>query len=512
MNAFTSPVYTDTYTSSYAGPTVLEGYMKKKRNKDKQLSSEKTADKFFRISFEEKMLYYKPNRNMKGWRRQIAFESFLKFFANVDKEDKKICDWQYGFQLMTRDNKYVFFCKEEEEHYQWVRMLGFIIHKKDLGSFDNYKKKFRLAVQAVQKEKEKPALLVRSTSIIKPYENGIIYADKVENSFINNNNEVEINVNEKDNVMHINVRKSKIGNSGLGLFKGNEKGIEKVDRIGDISNILPKSPPPERKSAYNEVHYKYKLDNKETNVKEKNIFVNNLNQIPETKTVKDNDLDFDDFLADIVTDKRLTNNLTSYKNKKENLNDTFEIGNLLNYMQTQPKEKNQPSSNNFNKPYTYNNSPTRVPNFSDNKYKYTGLVPPQHETKTVKKPEVTIKSLLNDGGSLHIKKDLYGEKIQIENLHCGIDDMSEVNIDKKNSWVGHLPIKSLNKIGFKEEQDKSMVRNFINPFKKKKNQFEIGNTKVSVKSGDKMLDVDKSIIGGDDDNSWVLNFKIKEQR
>jgi hypothetical protein len=533
MNAFTSPIYKDAYASTYEGPTVLEGYMKKKRNKDKQLISEKTSDKYFRLSFEDRKLCYKPNKTQRDWRRELPFESFLKFFATLDKEDKQLCDFPYGVQIMTKDNKkYVFFCKEEEEHYKWVRMLGFIIHKKDIGSFDNYKKKFSQAVQSVKKDNLNKPVLIRSTSIMRPYDNGIIYADQKDNSFINNN-EIEINVNEQENVVQINFRKSKVGNSILGPLMKENTPDNKNNRLADISNILPKSSPHEfRQPTYNEVQIKYKVgENKDSfrdlsnNLQDKKNFnnFNNLYTIPEyedqPKKVKESDMDFDQFLENIGNDKRLTSTLNPYKNKKD-LNETLEIGKLLNIMD--PKENNFGQSGvNLNRTNNnMNNSQSKSPikvtsnnNENFNKYRYPNKGTTQNNlNKNATQPQqgLSIKDLLSEGSNMHIKKDLYGEKIQIENLHCGIDDMSEVNIDKKNSWIGHLPIKSINKIGFKEEEEKNIVKNF--PFRKKKNQTENVIGKVQVKSGDKLLDVDRSIIGGEDDNSWVLNFRIKEQR
>jgi hypothetical protein len=307
----------------------------------------------------------------------------------------------------------------------------------------------------------------------------------------------------------------------------------KNNRLGDISNILPKSSPHEfRQPTYNEVQIKYKVgENKDSfrdlsnNLQDKKNFnnFNNLYTIPEfedqPKKVKESDMDFDQFLENIGNDKRLTSTLNPYKNKKD-LNETLEIGKLLNIMD--PKENNFGQSGvNLNRTNNnMNNSQSKSPikgtsnnNENFNKYRYPNKGTTQNNlNKNATQPQqgLSIKDLLSEGSNMHIKKDLYGEKIQIENLHCGIDDMSEVNIDKKNSWIGHLPIKSINKIGFKEEEEKNIVKNF--PFRKKKNQTENVIGKVQVKSGDKLLDVDRSIIGGEDDNSWVLNFRIKEQR
>lgn len=522
MNVFTSSIHKDAYTSIYDGPKVFEGYMKKKRNKDKHLISDRTTDKYFRISFEDKKLCYKPNKTMKEWRKELPFETFLKFFATLDKDDINLCDFSYGVQLITKDsNKYVFFCKEEEEHYKWVRMLGFIIHKKDIGSYDNYKKKFSQAVQSVKKSSIKKPIMIRSTSIMRPYENGIIYADQSENNLLNNN-EVEINVNEKENAIQINFRKSKVNNSILGGLN-NDKDVNpeiKNNRLGDISNILPKSSPYEfRQPTYNEIQIKYKVgENKDLSrefsskqLEKKNLNnFKNYNEISEfdenKKKIKESDMDFDQFLENIGSDKRLASTLNPYKNRKD-LNETLEIGKLLNIID--PKENNFVQRTNYNH---LSKSPDKVTSISS-KYRYPEKATAQNniiKKSTQQQQGLSIKDLLSEGNNMHIKTDLYGDKIQIENLHCGIDDMSEVNIDKKNSWIGHLPMKSINKIGFKEEEEKNTVKNF--PFRKKKNQNENVIGKVQVKSGDKMLDVDRSIIGGEDENSWVLNFRIKEQR
>jgi hypothetical protein len=128
--------------------------------------------------------------------------------------------------------------------------------------------------------------------------------------------------------------------------------------------------------------------------------------------------------------------------------------------------------------------------------------------------------LLYDESIMHIKNDIKNEKFQIENLHCGIDDFSKDNINKRGRLlVGHTPMKSVMKIGFNDEEVNSnkKVEGIINRKNKKKNEVYYGNLidqmKVcSVNREGKFLDIDKSVLGGENDNSWVLNLKIKEKK
>jgi len=123
----------------YDGPLEIEAYLRKMRIKNRNKSIEKTSLKYFKISLKSNKFSYKNHKSLNTWRMEIPLDEFLRFIPYLDNEHKNICDFKYGFQLLTKNKYLVLFCEEEIFNYDWVKLLEYVVNKRDL-TYDNYEK------------------------------------------------------------------------------------------------------------------------------------------------------------------------------------------------------------------------------------------------------------------------------------------------------------------------------------------------------------------------------------
>ena len=122
------------------GPLEIEGYLRKMQIKNRDVHKQITKLKYFKISSRDRGKFcYSNHKSIHSWRREISFDEFIKFIPNLDHSHRSLCEYEYGFQLKTKQKNYVLFCEEEIFHYDWIRLLEYIINKREL-TYDHYEK------------------------------------------------------------------------------------------------------------------------------------------------------------------------------------------------------------------------------------------------------------------------------------------------------------------------------------------------------------------------------------
>lgn len=117
--------------SQYKGPKTTESYLMKKRNKSRG-NEEKTVLRYFKFNLTEKSLVYKDDQDTKEIKMIYTGKDLVLFVDTVDNEDKYICEYEFGFQIITSVKTFVLFAPSKEVHSKWIRILNFHFNKIDI--------------------------------------------------------------------------------------------------------------------------------------------------------------------------------------------------------------------------------------------------------------------------------------------------------------------------------------------------------------------------------------------
>jgi hypothetical protein len=505
---------------NYLGPKVVESYLLKKRTKKNSLIKERTSEKYFHISIEENGIFsYKTNKNMKDWRKQIQLKDIISFLPKVDDEDKNICDYTLGFQIFTNEKKFILFCREEETYYKWIRVLTFLLKKTDIGTHKSTSKprvpsvlrteKSRLSETITPTKKFGISDKIPSSSMVGDDDdhclstmNGIDKVDLDKFGFLSkslfmdaNEDEGVINFSLVENLNKISVkgtnnRTSKTTSNNIQDTKSQStahfvnqdiKKEFKEDMVKDI-NFQNKA-----KNTNNEVE-EYNYKNVLTFSKYQPVNISSVNEKQnQNSLIEENQIslkksnfssfkkgnEVDEFIFDVEKeafigwDKRI--NFPIGTNKQEN-------------PKSKSDKKTSDTTNNIN-------TKTQTPFMT------------QKESSTL--TDNNLKELLREN-SLHLPQGLSGEKIQIENLHRGIDDEERCIDRKKTIQIGSFFMKDVNMINISKEE-KAPVQE--NPSMRRTYHQIVDQMKEGLKSGNFM--VERNISEGDDNRTWYLNLNIK---
>ena len=88
-----------------------------------------TNMRWFECIFKEKLFGYKDKVTDLKLRSTIKFDEIIDFADKLCLEDSKMCDWNYGFHIVTKDRTYILYCQNQENLEKWASTFNFILKR-----------------------------------------------------------------------------------------------------------------------------------------------------------------------------------------------------------------------------------------------------------------------------------------------------------------------------------------------------------------------------------------------
>lgn len=103
--------------NNYENLRVFQGYLKKVKSNPRFFGT--TNLRWFELNFDSMRLCYKNKEKDKDF--NVVYDAFEieSFSDRLCKEEKKQCDWPYGFLLKVGGRQIILFCQKEDEFNMW---------------------------------------------------------------------------------------------------------------------------------------------------------------------------------------------------------------------------------------------------------------------------------------------------------------------------------------------------------------------------------------------------------
>ncbi|MCQ2819378.1 MAG: hypothetical protein MJ252_19120, partial [archaeon] len=112
----------------YSNLDVFEGIVKKKKTAWTKFFGE-TNDRYFKIDFQTEKFGYAENEG-DHISTEFTFDELIGVTGELTEEDICVCDWAYGFKVMTEKRDMVLYCEEEADKDAWIQNFNLILKEK----------------------------------------------------------------------------------------------------------------------------------------------------------------------------------------------------------------------------------------------------------------------------------------------------------------------------------------------------------------------------------------------
>jgi hypothetical protein len=126
-----------------------------------------TNMRWFECQFQERIFGYKDKMTDHKLRSSIKFEEITDFSDRLSLEDAKMCDWNYGFQIITKNRVFILYCQNKDNLEKWKNAFNIILKKqpKKLATIQAPNFNFMKPKEEQKKAEEKPVKIVEKLPI-----------------------------------------------------------------------------------------------------------------------------------------------------------------------------------------------------------------------------------------------------------------------------------------------------------------------------------------------------------
>lgn len=103
--------------NNYENLRVFQGYLKKVKSNPRFFGT--TNLRWFELNFDSMKLYYKNKETDKAFNVEYDAFGIERFSDKLSEEEKRKCDWPYGFLLKIGGRQIILFCQKEDEFNMW---------------------------------------------------------------------------------------------------------------------------------------------------------------------------------------------------------------------------------------------------------------------------------------------------------------------------------------------------------------------------------------------------------
>src|SRR5690349_134152 len=106
-----------------------KGFLKKLKTSRLGRLFGNTNMRWFECLFKDKVFGYKDKTQDLKLRSVIKFDEITDFSDRLSLEDAKLCDWNHGFQIITKNRVYILYCQTKENLDKWVLAFNTILKR-----------------------------------------------------------------------------------------------------------------------------------------------------------------------------------------------------------------------------------------------------------------------------------------------------------------------------------------------------------------------------------------------
>ncbi len=109
---------------SNVNSVLFESYLKIKNSDfNDRKTDEKASIGYFILNIKEKTFLYKKNKESSNINARHTEKDILNFEETVDYDDKGLCDYPFGFQIITKQKTYILFSISRLIYTRWIDSL-----------------------------------------------------------------------------------------------------------------------------------------------------------------------------------------------------------------------------------------------------------------------------------------------------------------------------------------------------------------------------------------------------
>ena len=105
------------------GCRLFESYLKVKNDVNISENSQKVSIGYFILNHKDKNLIYKKSQESPSFVAKHNEQEILNFIDTVDTKDKGICDYPIGFQIVTKQRRYILYASSRIIYNRWMENL-----------------------------------------------------------------------------------------------------------------------------------------------------------------------------------------------------------------------------------------------------------------------------------------------------------------------------------------------------------------------------------------------------
>ena len=106
------------------------GYLRKLKTSSFNRLFGNTNLRWFELNFKNKTLAYKEDHTCSKILDSISFNIIKDINEKVRIDDKRLCEWQFSFCLVTKNNReYVLFCQTMTELTMWIKAFNLVLNR-----------------------------------------------------------------------------------------------------------------------------------------------------------------------------------------------------------------------------------------------------------------------------------------------------------------------------------------------------------------------------------------------
>ncbi len=112
-------------------PRIYGGYVKKKKSSTSSTLTGKTNLRWLEIHYAKGLFGYKGFKSDHSFTKSHKFNEIVEVRETITAADKTTCSWKFGFQILTKSKKYVFYVQSEDQQTQWAKVFTSILKKEE---------------------------------------------------------------------------------------------------------------------------------------------------------------------------------------------------------------------------------------------------------------------------------------------------------------------------------------------------------------------------------------------
>ena len=181
----------------------MKGYLKKLKSSSFARIFGNTNTRWFQVSFNDKTLIYKEKNNSTKSKGSHNFSEISDFIEKVTADDRKQCDWMFGFQIVLKEKRFILFTQTITEFHSWTNAFNIICGRKKIAEVQERKGQSMLIIAKDSDDAGKTTKRNTTICVLPQNDRNSIVSKNLQNKEVKAENKVVKPIFEKSSTMAI---------------------------------------------------------------------------------------------------------------------------------------------------------------------------------------------------------------------------------------------------------------------------------------------------------------------